>query len=378
MPRTCPVCGSEAVREEGEADYRCTGGLFCSAQRKQAILHFAHRRAMDIDGLGDELIDLFVEKKLIETAADLYSLNEETLKGFVLREEKDFKYKDGRVATKVVQIQGDLAAKLIRSIERSKTRPLEKFVFALGIRHVGETTARDIARFFGSVEALIAAKAETLSFIPELGEVTAQSIVTFFAQKQNVTTVRGLLVHVSPTVEEKQPRGRNLQLDELIPKLKIKGVLSKTAKPALEIARKYQHPSRLLEQFKAGEFAADSLEAMVGSALDKEPWPVVLAQLADASCTWGTDVSVETQLGPLIGKTAVVTGTLSRMTRDEAEQRLLALGAKVSKSVSAKTSYVIAGEKAGGKLADATKLGVPVLNEEAFMDLLARLEGGDV
>ena len=369
MPRQCPVCGSDAVRLDGEADYRCSGGLFCGAQRKGAILHFAHRRAMDIEGLGDELVELFVEKKLIETPADLYELTVEKLKGFVLREE-DFEYKGGRIATKTVRIQDDLASKLVDAISQSIRRPLAKFIFGLGIRHVGETTARDLAKFFGSMEMLIAATAETLSFVPELGDVTAVSIVTFFKQRKNVDTVNKLLQHLELAVDADTQTGRSIPFQELIPKLKIKGLLTKTSKATLAIVTSYPTPDNLLSAYRLGLLHAEGSAALVARALGEDPWLNVLNQLALASCTWNSGLRADESVGKLSGLTAVVTGTLSSMSREEAEHRLLRAGARVSKSVSPKTRYLVAGEKAGSKLAEAIKHGVTVLTEAEFLELV--------
>ncbi len=280
MPRKCPVCGSDIERVEGEAIARCSGGLYCPAQRKEAIKHFASRRAMDIEGLGDKLVEQLVDQELIHDVADLYRLDADTLAGLERMGQKS-------------------ARNLIRALEASKHTSLERFLFALGIREVGEVTARALARAFGSsdgkgmsdseraradIERLARASQEELEAIPDIGPVVADHIVRFF----------------------KQPHNRE-----------------------------------------------------------------VIDKLLQAGITWPPQEQVAEQ--PLQGKTYVLTGTLSRMTRSEAKEKLQALGAKVSGSVSSKTTAVIAGEKAGSKLARAEKLGVPVLDED---DLVALLEQG--
>ncbi|MFL6692733.1 MAG: NAD-dependent DNA ligase LigA, partial [Ramlibacter sp.] len=173
MPRRCPVCGSEAVREEGEADYRCTGGLFCGAQRKQAILHFAQRRAMDIEGLGDKLVDQLVETGVVKTLPDLYRL--------------------GLVGLTALERMGEKSAQnLLAGLEKSKSATLPRFLYGLGIRHVGESTARDLARHFGGLDAIMDASAEQLLEVPDVGPVVAESIHTFFAQAHNREVVEQL------------------------------------------------------------------------------------------------------------------------------------------------------------------------------------------
>ncbi len=166
MPRQCPVCGSAVVREKGEVDYRCTGGLFCPAQRKQALLHFAQRRAMDIEGLGEKLVDQLVDGGIVQTVADLYRLDLPTLANLDRMGEKS-------------------ARNLLDALEKSKHTSLPRFLFALGIRHVGEATAKDLARHFGSLDAIMNASLEQLCEVPDVGPVVAQSIHTFFAQPHN-------------------------------------------------------------------------------------------------------------------------------------------------------------------------------------------------
>ena len=263
MPKQCPVCGSDIERVEGEAVARCTGGLFCEAQRREGIRHFASRRAMDIEGLGDKLVEQLVDQGLVEDVADLYSLDQDTLAG-------------------LERMGGKSAANLIAALEKSKSTTLDRFLYALGIREVGEATARSLAQHFGDLEPLMKAGQEELEAIPDIGPVVAQHIVHFF----------------------QQPHNRD-----------------------------------------------------------------VITKLIEAGVHWPKVKKAARQ--PLAGKTYVLTGTLSGMTRDEARAKLQALGAKVSGSVSKKTTAVIAGEKAGSKLAKAESLGVPVLSEDEFLKLIS-------
>jgi len=173
MPACCPVCGSAAVREEGEADHRCTGGLFCSAQRKQAMLHFAQRRALDIEGLGDKLVDQLVDAGLVHTLPDLYRL------GLTVLAQLD------RMADKS-------ALNVLQALEQSKRTTLPRFLFGLGIRHVGEATAKDLALHFGTLDAIMSATVEQLLEVNDVGPVVAHSLRTFFDQPHNCEVVEQL------------------------------------------------------------------------------------------------------------------------------------------------------------------------------------------
>ncbi len=173
MPRQCPVCGSDAIREEGEADYRCTGGLFCGAQRKEAILHFAHRRAVEVDGLGDKLVEQLVDSDIVRTLPDLYKLGLVALSGL------------DRMADKS-------ARNLLEALENSKQTSLARFVFGLGIRHVGEATAKELARYFGKLDAIMNATEEALLQVDDVGPIVARSLRTFFDQPHNREVVEQL------------------------------------------------------------------------------------------------------------------------------------------------------------------------------------------
>jgi len=174
MPVQCPVCGSDARKAEDEAVARCSAGLYCPAQRKQALLHFASRRAIDIEGLGEKIVDQLVEREMVRTPADIYALKAETLAGLERMAEKS-------------------ATNLVESIAKSKQTTLARFVFALGIRSVGESTAQDLARYFGGIDAIMNTDAATLLQVPDVGPVVAQSIAGFFAEPHNRQVVTDLI-----------------------------------------------------------------------------------------------------------------------------------------------------------------------------------------
>jgi DNA ligase (NAD+) len=265
MPDLCPVCGSEVVRIEGQAAYRCTGGLVCGAQRKEAIKHFASRKAMDIDGLGDKLVEQMVDHDMIHSPADLYHLELSQLAGLERMAEKS-------------------AGNLLSALQKSRTTTLAKFIYALGIREVGEATAEGLAGYFGSIEALQEADIETIQQVEDVGPVVAENVYHFFQQEENRAVIESLIAQ---------------------------GI----------------------------------------------HWPDP-----------GAQHRVETQT--LLGKSYVITGTLEGITRDEAAAKLKALGARVSGSVSSKTTAVIAGEKPGSKVSKAESLGVEILDQAGFESLV--------
>ena len=264
FPQHCPVCGSAVSRLAGEAITRCRAGLFCSAQRKQALQHFASRQAMNIEGLGEKLIDQLVDSGLVNNIADIYTLQPEQLVNLE------------RMGTKS-------ALKLMTAIANSRSTTLARLLYALGIREVGQATAQVLAQHFGQLEPLMQATTATLQQLPDIGPVAAQAIVDFFQQPQH---------------------------RDLIQRLPILGI------------------------------------------------------------TWSaTSVPVTPRL-PLQGQIFVLTGTLTPLTRDEATAQLQALGAKVSNSVSKKTTYVVVGEQPGSKLAKAQSLGIQVIDETTLLKLL--------
>ena len=261
MPAQCPACGARVEREEGEAAYRCTG-LACPAQLKESLKFFAARGFMDIDGLGEKIIDQLVDKNLVQDPSDLYHLTAEQLAALDRLGEKS-------------------AHNLVTALERSKTTTLPRFLAALGIRHVGEATARQLAAHFGGLERIMQAEEEALQDVPDIGPEVARSVAAFFGQERNRAVIRKLL--------------------------------------------------------NAG---------------------VRFPQLEAKSA------------GRLRGQTFVLTGSLDSLTRPEAKQRLEALGAKVTASVSKKTDYVVAGTDPGAKRDKAEKLGVPILSEQELLEKL--------
>lgn len=265
MPAQCPVCDSPIVRLEEEAIARCSGGwIKCAAQRKGGLLHFVSRRAMDIEGFGEQLIDQLVDKHVVTTAADLYRL------GLSALVELD------RMADKSAQ-------NVLNALEKSKSTTLARFIYALGIRHVGETTAKELANHFGNLDALLNASEEQLLEVADIGPVVARSITTFLSDEMN---------------------------------------------------------RELIEQLRA------------------------------AGIHWAEHERPADLPKPLQGKTFVLTGTLPTLTRDEAAGKIEAAGGKVAGSVSKKTSYVVAGEEAGSKLAKAQELGVTIIDEAGLLHLL--------
>jgi DNA ligase (NAD+) len=282
LPTQCPVCGSAVEREEGEVVARCTGGLFCPAQRVQALFHFASRRAMDIEGLGERFITALVELDYVHSVADLYKL---TVDDFVEMKRRADELagavpetvKAGKIATR-------WAENLVKGIDASRSSSLERVLYALGIRDVGESTAKTLARHFGALDPIMAAGEDALRQVPDIGPVVAAHIAHFFAEPHN---------------------------REVITALRAAGVHWKEGAPQ-----------------RASE-------------------------------------------GPLVGKTVVLTGGLESMSRDDAGAKLEALGAKVSGSVSKKTSFVVAGEAAGSKLAKAQELGVEIWDEAKLLAFLA-------
>ena len=265
FPTECPVCQSPVKKREDEAVVRCTGGLVCQAQRKEAIKHFASRKALDVDGLGDKLVEQLVDENMIGTPADLFKLTATELSTLERMGKKS-------------------ADKLVNALVAAKQTTLAKFIYALGIREVGEATASNLAQHFLALDKIQAASIEQLQKVDDVGEVVAKNIVDFFNAQNNVEVVNDLLAQ---------------------------GI----------------------------------------------HWPEIEVKSADQQ--------------PLTDLTYVLTGTLSQLSRNDAKARLQALGAKVSGSVSAKTHYLVAGEKAGSKLAKAQDLGVAVLTEDDLIALLA-------
>ncbi len=295
MPERCPVCDSAVVREEGEADARCVAGLYCAAQRKQALLHFAQRRAMDIDGLGERIVEQLVDCGRVRTPADLYALDVPTLAALDRMGEKS-------------------AANLVAAIDRSRHTSFARFLYALGIRHVGEEVARLLAAHYGDVDAMrnedwaaLAARKSTV-------------------QKENA---------------RRRARG---EAPEPVP---LEGI-------GPEIVAS-------LQRFLGESHNLAVIDALLAAGID---WPRAPKETASADAP---------PVAPLAGRSFVVTGTLPTMSRDEAHEWIRRHGGTVVSSVSRKTDFVVAGEAAGSKLARAHELGVPVIDEAALL----RLAQGD-
>jgi DNA ligase (NAD+) len=374
LPKTCPVCGSHVVREEGEAVARCSGGLTCAAQRKEAIRHFAGRRMMDIEGLGDRYIDSLVEANLIHGVADLYRLTlEDLLQMKRLADERDGTtpetVKQGKVATK-------WADNLLAAIAASRRPPLERLLFALGIRHVGESTGKTLADWLGSLALVRRAPAALLRVLPDIGGTVAEAIAEFFAEPKNQVALDALLAAgVEPQGEHAPKAQLRERLDEvaLLAALDIPKLTEPRARQLLADGRTLDELAHLkiFSVFGLPETIVASLEAWFAVPGNRETVARLAAlrrellELLPAEAPAGEE-------GPLAGKTFVLTGTLPTLSRDQAGALIEAAGGKVSGSVSKKTSYVVAGAEAGSKLEKAESLGVPVLDEAGLLALLPK------
>jgi DNA ligase (NAD+) len=372
MPARCPVCDSELVREEGEAVWRCSGELSCPAQRKEAIRHFASRRAMDIEGLGDRFIEELSDLGYVESVADLYRLELQDLLEMKRRsDERDGTtpetVKSGKVATKWAQ-------NLIAAIDRSRETTLERLLYALGIEHVGESTAKVLAQWFGDLELIRHLPWPLFKRVPDVGGEVARALGHFFDQRGNQKVIDALAKRGVRVTDVHPPAARlreELDLAGLLTDMEIPKV---TAVRARQLAAAFPEAVRLAEA-DLPRFVAAGLPAEVAESL--LAWLKVRSNaklLQSVIEMQGRLLAIATKTAaapaPLEGRTIVLTGTLTSLTRDDATTQLEALGAKVAGSVSKKTSYVVAGEDAGSKLAKARELGVPVLDEAGLQQLL--------
>ncbi|MFK3737143.1 NAD-dependent DNA ligase LigA [Massilia sp. TN1-12] len=370
LPATCPVCGSHVVREEGEAVARCSGGLTCAAQRKEAIRHFAGRRMMDIEGLGDRYIDSLVEADLIHGVADLYKLTlDDLLKMKRLADERDGTtpetVKQGKVATK-------WADNLLAAIAASKAPPLERLLFALGIRHVGESTAKTLADWLGSLALVRRAPAALLRVLPDIGGTVAEAIADFFAEEKNQQALNALLeTGVAPQGEHAPRAALREKLDDvqLLAALAIPKMTEPRARQLLAgVTLDKLVDLRVFDVFGLPETVAAALEQWMGLPANRDALAALVALRRELQDALPQEEAAPT--GALTGKTFVLTGTLPTMSRDQAGALIEAAGGKVSGSVSKKTSYVVAGAEAGSKLEKAEALGVTVLDEAGLLALL--------
>ena len=374
FPTTCPVCGAHVVREEDEAVARCSGGLGCAAQRKEALRHFAGRRMMDIEGLGDRYIDSLVEAKLVHGVADLYTLTlDDLLMMKRVADERDGTtpetVKNGKVATR-------WAENLLAAIAASKHPPLDRLLFALGIRHVGESTAKTLADWLGTLDLVRRAPAPLLGVLPDIGGVVADAIADFFAEPKNQQALDALLATgVAPQGEHAPRAALRERLDEVA--LLAAAGIPKLTEPR---ARQLLDGRTLADLAHLRVFGVFGLpESLAASVEDWMAAPDHRASIAALAALRAELLQVLPEAaadadGPLAGQTFVLTGTLPTMSRDAAGALIEAKGGKVSGSVSKKTSYVVAGADAGSKLAKAESLGVTVLDEAGLLTLLDSLE----
>ncbi len=378
MPTQCPVCGSATEMEEGGAIVRCTGGLFCAAQRKRALEHFASRKAMDIDGLGERLIADLVDFGYVKTIADLYTLQLDDLLAMKRRsDERDGStpetVKQGKVATL-------WAENLLQSIDHSRKVALARFLFALGIHLVGEETARDLALWFGSFKLIRELHRFTLVLVPGIGAKVASSVAAFFAEQHNEAVIDALL----------GPGGIELQ-DEQPPSARLRDLLD--LEQLLTAARLHGYKIPAIKKLSASTipvsaYLSSDQASLAANGLNAKETQGVLALLADGNFRSELEsaqqnftalcellpaaAAADTRQAdlPLAGNIYVLTGALESMTRDEAKQALEQRGAKVTGSVSSKTTAVIAGADPGSKKDKAEQLGIEILDEQALQAML--------
>ncbi len=378
MPKHCPICGSDIVREEGEAVARCTGELACAAQRTQSVFHFAGRRAMDIDGLGERYIEDLGDFGYLRSVADLYKLTLDDLLEMKRRaDERDGTtpetVKAGKVATK-------WAENLIEAIDQSRRTTLERFLYALGIQHVGESTAKALASWFGDLNLIRHLPWPLLKLVPDIGDEVARAIDAFFEQPGNQKVIDDLLAG-GVEIRDTHPPSAKLRAA-----LALENVLARAGIPKLTPKRAEQLASAFesFETVMAADVTAlieaglpsDSAESVHGF-LHRQEGRALAKRVAHAlnALSEATAHVRTTAAGPLEGKTVVLTGTLTSLTRDEAKDKLEALGAKVAGSVSKKTSFVVAGEAAGSKLDKAQELGVEIWDESKLTKFLQQHGG---
>ena len=371
VPSACPVCGSDiertqlVKRSEGTEQvsegsiYRCVGRLACSAQLKQALIHFVSRKAMDIDGLGEKAIEQLVDRGLVSSPADLYRLTKE----------------------QVLELEGYAelsASNLIQAVASSKQIALERFVYALGIPEVGEETARTLAQQLGSLERIRAALPQVLVCLPDIGLEVAHEIANFMQDEHNASVLDQLLdagIELQQIGEIANKLRASVSLEQLLVSANISAVAATGAK---QLATYFNSLDSLLSADADALMSVPKLSSKgrqgVLERLAQPEWITAQRQfeqqLLAFGMHWTSPPPQQSTEAPLEGQTWVLTGTLEAMGRNDAKKLLLGLGAKVSGSVSAKTDQVVAGPGAGSKLTKAEQLGVPVMDEAAFLEFL--------
>ncbi len=371
MPTHCPVCGSQLVREEGEVAWRCSGGLTCTAQRREAVLHFASRRALDIEGLGERIVEDLCAFDYVRTPADLYALKLEDL--LTMKQRADAR--DGRTPETVRKgkIATRWAENLLQSIAASKRPTLARLLFALGIMHIGEETAKTLAKALGSLDRVRHAPFLALCALPDIGAETARSIATFFAQRGNRAAVDALLAAGVEPGDEHPPLAVLRDRLGFASLLEMSGIPQVGDVGAIRLAAAYPGMTAL-RAGAAQDWAAAAPGARAVAALHAwlaGPGPEALAEAEAFAAALPVPGNLETPAGPLTGRSVVLTGTLSSMTREDAAAKLESLGAKIASSVSKKTAFVVAGEAAGSKLDRACELSIEVWDEtrlRAYLD----------
>lgn len=387
LPKKCPICDSAIIKEEGEAVARCSGGMLCSAQRAQGLIHFASRKAMDIEGLGNRQIEALVYHNIVQTFADLYRLDIDALMQMKALEQARQEAQENSVITEETPqtIQTASAEQLsnppllekhslggkptkwaeniLTGIAASRTPTLARFIYALGIRHVGERTAKTLADGFGSLAVLKDAPAPVIACLPDIGEVVATSIADYFADERQAIMVADLLkVGVIPQEQE-----INVDWTALLTPEKW---LSR-----LPQMRMTENKALSLWQLAGGNIEhllTDRALPMEWQTWRQNPHHADLIRRIGRYQQELTAVAIErpSENGVFTGKTLVLTGTLPTLKREEAKALIEAAGGKVSGSVSKKTDYLVAGEAAGGKLDKAQTLGISILDEPALLALL--------
>lgn len=382
LPTHCPICRSEIEREEGEAVARCSGGMLCQAQRAQGLIHFASRKAMDIDGLGQKQIEQLVAQDLVRHFADLYRLDIPTLQKMKEIADKASANEEEPSNSEIGDFEGETgitllsktskkqptkwAENILAGIEASKTPELARFLFALGIRHVGERTAKTLAQAFGTLDHVRRAPEPILACLPDIGTVVARSIAHFFAQEAQQAMIDELLaVGVAPQSQAVTiPPQRHAEPQRWIARLPDFKISETKALALWELTGKsiegLQTDKALPADWQAWRSKPQNAALLENM---KTFFAQTLSKLQDETISDGINEAVA-------GKTFVLTGTLPTLKRDQAQAMIEAAGGKVSGSVSKKTDYVVAGEAAGSKLEKAQALGVAILSEEELLSLL--------